>query len=130
MKSLAKRDANMPSKAEKADETMVFIPRVDIIENEGAIVVKADMPGVDAESVDIALEGQELTITGKCQTQAPEGYTQSFGEYLNGNYERDFTLGDSVDREKIQAVVKDGVLSLTLPKAKEAQPRRITVKAG
>ena len=126
MNKLAKRDQQM----EKADETLVFVPRVDIMENEDAILLKADMPGVTAESVAIDLEGQELTITGQCQTHAPEGYEQAFGEYQNGNYERQFTLGDSIDRENIKAGVKDGVLSLTLPKAKESKPRRITVKAG
>lgn len=127
MNKLAKRDNQQ---MEKADESLVFVPRVDIMENEDAILLKADMPGVTAESVDIALEGQELTITGRCQTRAPEGYELAFGEYQNGNYEREFTLGDTVDRGKIKAAVKDGVLSLTLPKAKESKPRRITVKAG
>ncbi|MDT8391168.1 MAG: Hsp20/alpha crystallin family protein [Lentisphaeria bacterium] len=127
MNKLAKRQQEA---VEKADETLVFVPRVDIVENEHEILLRADMPGVTAESVDIALEGQELTITGRCQTQAPEGYELAFGEYQNGNYEREFTLGDSIDRGNIKAAVKDGVLSLTLPKAKESKPRRITVKAG
>lgn len=126
MNDLAKRDKQV----EKVDETLVFVPRVDILENDDAILLKADMPGVTAESVAIDLEGQELTITGKCQTQAPDGFKQAFGEYQNGNYERQFTLGDSIDRGHIKAAVKDGVLSLTLPKAKESKPRRITVKAG
>jgi len=128
--TLTRRESETPAKAERVDQTLVFSPRVDIIENDEAILLTAEMPGVDETSVDIALEGQELTITGQCLPQPPKDYTETYAEYTNGNYEREFTLGDTIDRNAIKAVVKDGVLNLTLPKAKEAKPRQIAVKAG
>jgi HSP20 family molecular chaperone IbpA len=88
------------------------------------------MPGVDETSVKIDLEGSELTIRGTFALEPPAGYSLTYQEYGSGDYERSFTLGDTIDREGIQAVVKDGVLRLTLPKAKEAQPKRIAVNAG
>lgn len=129
-KAIARRDDRTPAKEERASSTPVFVPRVDIRETEKEVFVTADMPGVDENSVDIGLERHELTITGTLVPKAPEGYTLNYREYATGNYERTFTLGDTIDRDGIKAVVKDGVLHLTLPKAAEAQARKIAVKAG
>jgi len=129
-KAVTKREPQTPVATERARQTPVFVPRVDIREDEAAVVLVADMPGVDENSVNIRLEGSELTIQGTFVPKAPEGYSPTYQEYENGDYERTFTLGDTIDRSGIQAAVKDGVLRLTLPKAKEAQPQRITVKAG
>ena len=76
------------------------------------------------------MEGSALTLRGSFVPKAPEGFSLTYQEYQSGDYERVFTLGDTIDRARIQAVVKDGVLRLTMPKAKEAQPRRIAVRAG
>jgi len=94
------------------------------------VFLVADMPGVDETSVSIDLEGSELTIRGTFLPKAPDGYSLTYQEYGSGDFERSFTLGDTIDRDGIKAEVKDGILRLTLPKAKEAQPRRIAVKAG
>ncbi|MDX9980718.1 MAG: Hsp20/alpha crystallin family protein [Lentisphaeria bacterium] len=128
--TLTKREKQTPATAERASDTPVFVPRFDIVENETQVLLVGDMPGVDEASVQIDLDGSELTIRGSYVPKAPEGYTLNFQEYTSGDYERSFTLGNTIDRTGIKAVVKDGVLRLTLPKAKEAQPRRITVKAG
>jgi len=128
--ALAKHETTTPATAERAEQTAVFVPRVDIRETETEVVLVADMPGVDETSVSIDLEGSELAIRGKFVPKAPEGYTLTYQEYESGDYERTFTLGDTIDRDGIRAVVKEGVLRLTLPKAKEAQPKRIAVKAG
>jgi HSP20 family molecular chaperone IbpA len=129
-KGLTRKESQTPAKTERAQQTPVFTPRVDIRETETEVLVVADMPGVDETSVNIDLEGSELMLRGKFVPQAPKGYSLSYQEYDSGDYERAFTLGNTIDREAIQAVVKDGVLRLTLPKAKEAQPKRISVKAG
>ena len=128
--AMTKREPQVPTPGERVRQTPVFVPRVDVRENESEVVLVADMPGVDETHVSIDLEGSELTLRGTFVPKAPEGYSLTYQEYESGDYERVFTLGETIDRSGIQAVVKDGVLRLTLPKAKEAQPRRITVKAG
>jgi HSP20 family molecular chaperone IbpA len=127
---MTKSESQAPAKAERAQQTPVFTPRVDIRETETEVVMVADMPGVDESSVSIDLEGSELAIRGTFVPKVPDGYSLTYREYGSGDYERSFTLGDTIDREGIKAVVKDGVLRLTLPKAKDTQPKRITVKAG
>jgi len=128
--AVTKRESQTPARAERTDETPVYTPRVDIRETETEVLLIADMPGVDETSVSIDLEGSELAIRGKFVPKTPDGYSLSYQEYGSGDYERTFTLGDIIDRAEIKAVVKDGVLRLTLPKAKEAQPKRIAVQAG
>jgi HSP20 family molecular chaperone IbpA len=128
--ALTKQETQTGLTAEHAKQTPVFMPSVDIRETEKAVFLRADMPGVDETSVQIDLEGRELTIRGTYLPTAPEGYVLVFQEYAKGDYERSFTLGDIIDRNAIEAVVKNGVLHLTLPKAEEAQPRKIEVKAG
>jgi HSP20 family molecular chaperone IbpA len=127
---LTKTNADTPATTERAKETPVFRPRFDIYENDADVLLVGDMPGVDETSVKIDLEGNELTVTGTFVLEPPEGYSMSYQEYGSGDYERTFTLGDTIDRSGIRAVVKDGVLRLTLPKAKEAQAKRIPVNAG
>jgi len=128
--AVTKREQQTPATPERARQTPVFVPRVDIRESEAEVVLVADLPGVDETSVSIDLEGSELTLRGTFVPKAPEGFALTYQEYQSGDYERTFTLGDTIDRSRIHAVVRDGVLRLTLPKAKEAQPRRIAVKAG
>ena len=128
--AMTQRKAQTPTKVERVQQTPVYTPRVDIRETETDVVLVADMPGVDETSVTIDLEGSELTVRGAFLPKAPEGYTLTYQEYRSGDYERTFTLGETIDRGGIKATVKDGVLRLTLPKVKEAQPKRIAVKAG
>ncbi|MFW8637411.1 Hsp20/alpha crystallin family protein [Cribrihabitans pelagius] len=108
----------------------VFTPAVDIFEKEDATVILADMPGVAPEDVDITLERQVLTLTGRVTRNAPEGYRRLSSEYREGGYSRVFTLSDAVDQDKINADFKNGVLRLELPRAAEAKPRKITVKTA
>lgn len=127
---MTKHGSRTATATERAHETPVFTPRVDIRETEAEIVLMADMPGVDETNVSIDIEGSELAIRGAFVPEGPDGYTLSHREYGNGDYERAFTLGDTIDRSGIKATVKDGVLRLVLPKSKEVQPKRIAVKAG
>lgn len=116
--------------AERTRDRLAFVPRADIYETEEAIVVVADMPGVDANSVDIMLEDNVLTINGYVEPEQPVGYSLAYAEYQVGDYERAFTVSDQIDRDGIVAVVKDGVLRLHLPKVTEARRRKIAIKAG
>lgn len=128
--AVTKRESQTPSRNGAGPQNPVYSPRVDIRESETEVLIVADMPGVDETSISIDLEGSRLTLRGGFVPKAPEGYTMTYQEYDNGDYERQFTLGDTIDREGIKAVVKDGVLRLVLPKVREIQPKRITVKVG
>ncbi len=115
--------------AERTRARLAFVPRTDIYETNEAIVLLTDMPGVNENSIDITLENDVLTINGYVHTAYPEGYELVYGEYRVGDYQRSFTLSDKIDRNKIEATVKDGVLRLYLPKA-EPSTRKITVTTG
>jgi HSP20 family molecular chaperone IbpA len=117
------------SGAERTRERACFVPRADIYETIGSITVVADMPGVDKNSVDITLEQDVLTINGYTALGGPQGYRLAYAEYQAGDYQRRFTLSDKIDRDKIEATMKDGVLRLRLPKV-EPTATKIAVKAG
>jgi len=105
-------------------------PCTDIFEREDAIVVLADMPGVGPDAVEVDLAGNELTISGRVDEAAIEGHSLAYAEYEVGDYQRRFRISGGIDADKIDATIKDGVLQVILPKSKEAQPHKITVKAG
>lgn len=114
---------------ETATTALAFTPAVDIFEKDETTVIVADMPGVAPDDVDVTLERQVLTLRGKVKTTAPDGYRRLSTEYREGNYARVFTLSDEIDQAKIKAEFKNGVLRLELPRAAEAQPKKISVKA-
>ncbi len=109
---------------------MAFTPIVDIFERDETTVIMADMPGVAPGDVDVTLERRILTLHGKVKPKAPEGYRALTSEYRVGDYIRSFTLSDEIDQTKINAAFKNGVLRLELPRSPEAQPKKISVKAG
>lgn len=115
---------------EKIRNVKTFVPRVDIYETKEALFLIADMPGVDEKTVDVELEKNILTISGRVDNGKVEDYSLVFSEYEVGDYEREFTLSDEIDREKIKATVKQGVLRLELPKAEKVKPKRITINAA
>ncbi|MGV8074113.1 MAG: Hsp20/alpha crystallin family protein [Syntrophobacteraceae bacterium] len=106
----------------------VFVPPVDIYESKENLTLLADMPGVPIEDVSIDLDKDQLTIRGRARVRNGSGRTL-LKEYSSGDYFRQFSLSDSIDREKIEASMKDGVLKLVLPKAEVAKPKKITVKS-
>jgi HSP20 family molecular chaperone IbpA len=116
------------TEAERTRDRPAFVPRADIYETKEAIVVVADMPGIDETSVDITLEKGVLTINGTVEPEQPEGYNLARAEYRVGDYVRSFSLSNEIDQENIEAALKDGVLRLNLPKITEAMTKRITVK--
>lgn len=110
------------------DETRYVAPPVDIFETEEAIVVIADLPGVDKDGVDIRVEDDILTIKGRASYTPPEGMLRS--EFSLDGYFRQFQLSDEVDQDKISAESKNGVLTINLPKAEKTKPKQIKVKIG
>jgi HSP20 family protein len=128
-KEMQKKEAETPETGERTRACRIYTPQVDIIERKDDIVVIADMPGVDEKSVDITLEKNVLTIYGRVDADAPENHKLFLSEYGIGDYQRVFTLSDEVDRDKIQAMVKNGVLRLIMPKAQAAKTRKIPIQA-
>ncbi|MBN1955434.1 MAG: Hsp20/alpha crystallin family protein [Anaerolineae bacterium] len=117
------------SAAERTRDCACFIPRVDIYEMNDGVVIMADMPGIDENSLDISLEKNILTINGYVELEQPEGYELAYAEYRVGDYQRRFSLSNEIDQENIEAALKDGVLRLYLPKA-QPTTRKIAVQAG
>ncbi len=115
---------------EKIRNVKTFIPRVDIYETRDALFLIAEMPGVDEKTVDVELEKNVLTISGRVEDGKVKDYNLVFSEYEVGDYERTFTLSDEIDREKIKATVKQGVLRLELPKAEKVKPKKIKINAA
>ena len=103
-------------------------PRVDIYEDEDAIVLKAELPGVKKDNIVVDVEGRVLTLKGERSSDnevKEESYYRR--ERTFGSFERRFNLPDNVDPEKITADYKDGILKLGIPKPDENKPRQITV---
>jgi HSP20 family protein len=109
-----------------------YVPDVDIRENEEALWLWADMPGVEQQDVEVELHDDVLTVAGRVSTKGYEGLSPLYTEYNVGNFQRRFTLpsGEHFDREHISAKLTNGVLAVKLPKAEKAKPRRIDVAVG
>ena len=108
----------------------VYLPPADIYETKDSIVVLAEMPGVAPDGVDISLERRVLTIRGRSAANDHSGYQRVYNEYADGDYERVFTLSENIDRDRIEATLRDGVLQLVLPKAEAAKARKIELKTS
>jgi len=107
-----------------------YVPSFDIKETSGGYVFVADLPGVKQEDLDINLTGNRLTITGKRETEEKkEGENWFTNERSFGVFTRTFSLPEGVDGSAVQAELRSGVLTLTVPKVPEVQPRRIAIQA-
>jgi len=104
-----------------------YVPATDIFETDEALTLILEMPGVGKNSVDIQIENDLLRVEGKIDYSAYKDVEPVYTEYNVGHYTRTFALSNKIDRDAITARVEDGVLTLTLPKSKDALPRRITV---
>jgi HSP20 family molecular chaperone IbpA len=109
-----------------------YVPQVDISENQDAIYIRADMPGVGKDHVQVELHEDVLSISGQVSVDDYEGLQPLHTEYNVGNYVRRFTLPDAsrFDRNGISAHIANGVLELRIPKSEQAKPRRIQVGGG
>jgi HSP20 family protein len=109
---------------------VVFRPDVDIAERRDEFVVTADLPGVDEQHVQVKLEEGVLAIDGELATTPDAAWTPLYAEYRSGGYHREFRLTDAIDADRIQATMRDGVLTLHLPKTDRHRPRQIAVQGG
>lgn len=129
-KDLKKQQAQAPVEAERTRTRKVYVPRADIYETKDTIVLITDMAGVDEKSIDITLEKNVLTINGVVEPLSFKSYSMAYAEYDTGDYQRAFTISNEVDREKIEAKVKNGVLRVILHKAEQVKARKIAIKAA
>jgi len=117
---------------EKKEETTVpvriFLPTADIYETQDALTVTLEIPGVEKDKVEVSVEDGVLKVEGRLDFSKYQGLQPLYTEYNVGNYSRSFRLSSKIDQSSISAELKDGVLSLVLPKVQEAKPRTIEVK--
>ena len=113
------QEATVPARA--------FLPSTDIFESDDVLTIVMEMPGVDREDVDVNVENGVLRVEGRLDFSKYEGMQPVYTEYNIGHYRRSFSLSSKVDQDRISAQMQDGVLTLLLPKAEEAKPRRISV---
>ena len=127
---LQKAEKNVPAVPEQTRPGAVFSPAVDIFENDNAITVLADMPGVKAADLKVDLRDNVLTLTGRANSLEGDNEADVLREYQSGTYFRQFTLSEAIDQTKIDAQLTNGVLRLELPKVEKAKPRQITIRTG
>jgi HSP20 family molecular chaperone IbpA len=116
---------------EKAQESTrpmrAFLPTTDIFETEEALTMVLEMPGVDRENIEISVENGVLTVEGKIDFTKYGGLQPVYSEYNIGPFRRAFRISSRIDQDKIKAEMQGGVITLILPKAEEAKPRRIDI---
>ena len=131
---VARQELQVQKKREldKKEETTIparlFVPTADVYETQDALTVILEMPGVEKSNVDVRVEDGVLNVEGRLDLSKYQGLQPLYTEYNVGHYSRSFQLSSKIDQSKIAAELKDGVLSLTLPKLEEAKPRTIEVK--
>ncbi len=126
-----KREDQAPTKAQRVASVQAVPFDADIYERDDALVVVADLPGCDEQSVDIGVERGVLTIEGRVEPEEEDkSYRLDFAEYTPSNFRRSFILSSEVNVDAIEASMKDGVLRVALPKVEEARTKKIAVKTG
>jgi HSP20 family protein len=126
---MAFREKRELQQQEGTREGVYFEPSVDIYENDKSLMLVADVSGATAEDVELDVRDNLLTITARTTPVDPR-WRPLYQEYRVGHYLRQFRLGQQIDQNRIGAELKDGVLTLTLPKAESAIPKRIKIQSG
>jgi HSP20 family molecular chaperone IbpA len=114
-------------KTEATAPGRVFLPVTDIFETPETLTVVLEMPGVDRNSVGASVEDGVVTIEGRIDFSKYEGMQPMYTEYNVGHYARSFEISNKIDQSKISAQMKDGVVTIVLPKAEQARPRKIEI---
>jgi HSP20 family protein len=105
-------------------------PPVDVFEDADRITLYADLPGVAPDQLDVSVEDNVLTISASASLSTPKEMKVAYAEFRTPSYLREFTLSNELDADKIDAALRNGVLTLTIPKHERAKPRKITVDVG
>ena len=118
----------LASKEEKTVPSRYYVPNTDIYETEEALTLVMEIPGVEKKDLDVQLENDVLRVEGRIDFSKYEALEPVYAEYNVGHFVRAFTLSNKIDQDRISAEVAEGVLTLTLQKAKSAAQRRIQVR--
>lgn len=129
LKAQEKVEVGATSPAEPTSSEPIFTPLVDILESDTGLTLVADMPGVSPDNLSIDLADRVLTIMGRVEKDADDNFKTLSTEYGVGDFYRQFTISEVIDQDQISASLKNGVLTLELPKIAPAQPRKISVQA-
>jgi len=111
-------------------ERLVFTPPIDIYETDAGLILRADLPGVSLDTLDLQVQDNKLTLFGRMQPSVPDNARLLHQEYETGDFLRSFILSDEVDHQHIAAKLNNGVLEVVLPKADKPEPRRIPVQTS
>ena len=115
------------SKGEKTMPARYYVPSTDIYETDDALELVMEVPGVDRKDVEIRIEDDVLRVEARIDASKYEGMEPLYTEYNVGHFARAFTLSHHIDQQQIGAALSDGVLTVTLKKVQQAQPRRIEI---
>jgi HSP20 family protein len=118
----------LETKEETTIPARTYLPTADIFETQDALSVILEMPGIEKDNVDVSVQDGVLKVEGRLDFSKYNNLQPLYTEYNVGHYSRSFRLSSQIDQNKIRAELRDGVLSLTLPKVEEAKPRTIQVK--
>jgi len=125
-KEVATRESNAVQQAKEQERTIR--PAVDIFEDDTGITVHADMPGVSKDRLNIQTDSDSLSIVGDINIPMPENMDAVYADVRSNRYQRSFSLSRELDGDNIEASLKDGVLTLRIPKHEEHKPRKIEVR--
>jgi HSP20 family molecular chaperone IbpA len=128
-KEIATRSSGEARKVDREPE-IVLRPPTDIFEDAEGITLQLDMPGVSRERLNVQADRQALVVEGNAEISMPEGMEALYAEVHSTLYRRSFTLSSELETDKIEANLKDGVLTLRIPKRAELRPRKIEIRAG
>ena len=115
---------------EAQEQESAIRPDVDIFEDETGITVQADMPGVSRDRLDVRIDNDTLSVEGDATIPMPDGMEPLYADVRSTRYQRSFSLSRELDTDKIDAHLKDGVLTLRIPRREEHKARKIEVRAG
>jgi HSP20 family molecular chaperone IbpA len=127
---IIKKDSNTPVTKMANEDLGTYVPSVDIFDTPDETILEADMPGIDESSVEVVLEDNVLSISGKRKSDIPTGYNASYKEYCPTEFMRRFEVSHEIEKGKIKATVKNGVLRLVLLKGEHTKPKKIPISSN
>ena len=125
---LKKTETAEPQKIDREQAYPLRTPKTDIYETHDSFVIIAEVPGVETQNMDITLTNNILTLDARVTASHTDEQDPVYQEYIAGDFRRVFTLGDDINRDKIHASLKNGLVRITLPKAAETQPKKINIE--
>jgi HSP20 family molecular chaperone IbpA len=126
---IEKRESNEVQRAER-EASLVMQPPADVFEDADGITLQLDMPGVSKDRLNVQANKNTLLIEGNAHIDMPAGIAALYADVRSTSYRRSFVLSDELEADKTEASLKDGVLTVRIPKRAEVRPRRIDVRAG